>query len=354
MVLWSKFKRKVLIRTDSNEVVSSGHVMRCLSIADALRSFDIVSVFAVSSTDMNEVIRARGYDCVNLGSDWSNLACDFPLIERLLESDDYSFVLIDTYSITNEYVSRISAYCPVGYLGSKALISDSLTLIVNYSTAIDQDFYAQYYGNETTSLLGPQYAPLRKQFANVKRSFRENAESVLITSGNTGDGRFLASLFSFIRMCPELSSLHYSVVCGRYFSQEQAECELLSGGELSIDLLSNVSDMADLMLNSDVSISACGTTVYELGACSVPTIGFCLVEEQVPSAKGLRESGSIMYAGESFVDPNACAESAVLALRQLAKSLDMRRCYGEKLHRISDGKGALRIAEAVSGLIVVG
>ena len=114
MVLCSKFKRKVLIRTDSNEVVSSGHVMRCLSIADALRNFDIVSVFAVSSTDMNEVIRARGYDCVNLGSNWSNLACDFPLIERLLESDDYSFVLIDTYSITNEYVSRISAYCPVG------------------------------------------------------------------------------------------------------------------------------------------------------------------------------------------------------------------------------------------------
>ena len=68
----------------------------------------------------------------------------------------------------------------------------------------------------------------------------------------------------------------------------------------------------------------------------------------------LRESGSIIYAGESFVDPNACAESAVLALRQLVKSSDMRRCYGEKLHRISDGKGALRIAEAVSGLIVVG
>ena len=84
MVLCSKFKRKVLIRTDSNEVVSSGHVMRCLSIADALRGFDIVSVFAVSSTDMNEVIRARGYDCVNLGSDWSNLACDFPLIERYI------------------------------------------------------------------------------------------------------------------------------------------------------------------------------------------------------------------------------------------------------------------------------
>ena len=53
---------KVLIRADANKTVSMGHVMRCLSIADALKSMGASVLFVCAGSDAKELINKRGFE----------------------------------------------------------------------------------------------------------------------------------------------------------------------------------------------------------------------------------------------------------------------------------------------------
>lgn len=349
----SSINKKIIFRVDSNKTIASGHVMRCLSLADALCLKGAQCVFVSSDGDMASVIMDRGHGYVNLHSQWDDLGADFPAIYDLLNEVQPHFIIVDTYSATEKYISDLSRYCPVGYLGSKHLASSDLSLLVNYSTDIDHSFYEQAYDSRRTRLLlGPQYAPLRSQFWDVPPKMVDDASSVLITLGNSENRVFLETLLREIESRSQLDSLDVTLLAGRYFSQSNwIEAFAESRGKMRV--LSGVSDMAELMQEVDIAISACGTTVYELGACSVPTVGFALVGEQVPSAESLAKLGAISYAGTAFDMPLQCAQSTIDALCSVVVDSGLRASLSSKIHGISDGRGALRIANAIFELLGV-
>lgn len=342
----------VAFRVDSNKIISSGHVMRCLSLADALVPEGVQCVFITADGDMASVIESRGHICVNLRSRWDNLDMDFPIIWKYLDEFRPSFIMVDTYSATDRYIAALSTRSAVGYLGSKSLTASGLSLLVNYSTEIDRDFYTRNYDpKKTRLLLGPQFAPLRNQFWDLPPRVANRANSVLISLGNSENELFLKAFLEKMELQNQLNSLDVYLLVGRYF--ELSDWITVAESRGNVKVFSGVSEMAKLMLESDFAVSACGTTVYELGACSVPTIGFALVDEQVSSAESLARMGAIAYAGKAFDDPVKCAHRAVDILRCVKADGELRKSLSEKIHAVSDGKGARRIAAAICELMGV-
>ena len=43
--------KKIFIRVDANGIIATGHVMRCLSIADALRTLSVEAVFITADEE---------------------------------------------------------------------------------------------------------------------------------------------------------------------------------------------------------------------------------------------------------------------------------------------------------------
>lgn len=340
----------IYFRVDSNSDISAGHVMRCLAIAEVMRSRDVPCMFLCADKESIGLIERKGFKTVVLDGDWHNLDVEVPRLLDLLGKDDNPVLFIDTYSVNSDYVARLHKAAKVCYLGSKPLIAPELSLIINYSTSIDFSFYNQAYIASSAKLcLGPSYAPLRREFACQNPSASEEVGSILITTGNTDNNGFVNSLVASALSSKPLSNVRFKVVVGPLF-QKATELEASFGSHSMVDLLFEVADMPSVMRSSDVAVSACGTTLYELAACGVPTVGFSLVSEQEESGLSLSELGVIEYAGTAFGDMEKCVMRIVSSLEQLVANTEGRCAMAERFHQLNDGQGCDRICDELMRL----
>ena len=192
----------VFFRADSNNIIASGHIMRCLAIAKAIINAGEKVCFLIADENPVPVLTEAGLDYYILHSDWQDLMDDIEQVKTLLRKENNPILLIDTYSITKEYVDTLKPFARVVYLGSKPEFLGNLDLLINYSTDIDFDFYNKEYSEKTILLLGPTYAPLREEFQNTTKGYSNKIKRILLTTGNTDRNHFvsavLASLLEFI------------------------------------------------------------------------------------------------------------------------------------------------------------
>lgn len=345
-------RRKVLIRTDANPVIAGGHVMRCLSVADALVGLGADVSFVLSDSNSVQLIESRGFATSVLGSDWRDIGDGADELCRLCDDAELPIVLVDTYSVSREFVDCLAQHAKVCYLGSKDGDLGKLSLIINYSTCIDEAFYEETYGDRGTKLLfGPKYAPLRPCFASAYRECSAEIERVLVTTGNTDPQGFLPTFLGVALSDKRLSNITFTAVVGRMVSDDvAAKVELIESRSSRVKILRAVTDMAGLMGQCDAAVSANGTTVYELFAAGLPSVTFAMVEEQVQSAESLAKLGAVEYCGLMGNEPHATAVESVNRLEDLVASHDRAVALATRAHALVDGYGANKIAKEILSL----
>ena len=109
-------------------------------------------------------------------------------------------------------------------------------------------------------------------------------------------------------------------------------------------------DMAGLMADCDAAVSAAGTMLFELSAMQVPTVFFQSADNQRYDREFFEDGERMLFAGDITQDREACIEAVCEGLKRLAADDALRERMREKLGRVTDGKGAERIAEAMMRL----
>lgn len=341
----------LVFRVDANDSISAGHVRRCLAIANTWRSKGGECFFVSADDGASPFIESEGFPLEVLESDWTDLESELPAVRRLLRPYSGSVFLVDSYQITSRYVRELANMASVGYLGTKRLVSPELRLLANYSLNIDDDFYCRSYGKKCRLLLGPAYAPLRQGFFRVPRGVRRHVRSILPTTGNadaegvTGviiDSLLPTLLQERIRLRVVIGPLNASK---RQLHKRYSNCE-------QVELLENVTNMAVLMRECDIAVSACGTTLYELAACGVPTVGFSMVPEQDANGETdkLKELGVIEYAARAYDGIATCAAAVRNKVESLVHDAVRREALSKSFHELIDGLGCERICDEISRL----
>lgn len=326
--------------------------MRCLSVADALAGLGADVSFVLSDGNSVQLIESRGFATSVLGSDWRDIRDGADELCRLCNDAELPIVLVDTYSVSRAFVDCLAQHAKVCYLGSKDGDLGKLSLIINYSTCIDEAFYEDTYGDRGTKLLfGPKYAPLRPCFASAYRECSAEIEHVLVTTGNTDPQGFLPTFLDVALSDKRLSNITFTVVVGRMVSDDvAAKVELIESRSSRVKMLRAVTDMAGLMGQCDAAVSANGTTVYELFAAGLPSVTFAMVEEQVQSAESLAKLGAVEYCGLMGNEPHATAVESVNRLEDLVASHDRAVALATRAHALVDGYGANKIAKEILSL----
>ena len=115
------------IRTDMNVQIATGHVMRCLSIADATRELGEKVIFLLADNHAVEYITERGYETIVLGTKWDDMASELPILLDIIKEKKIQSVLIDSYQVTETYLKSLSEHIKIAYLDDlNAIVSDKI------------------------------------------------------------------------------------------------------------------------------------------------------------------------------------------------------------------------------------
>lgn len=340
---------KIGIRADGNSKIGTGHMMRCLTLADEWRRWGYEPVFYTAEQVSAPMPQERNYSCRVLGTDPKNMEGELPGLLELLRADEVDLLLVDSYQVTAQYFRKLSAQIKTVYIDDFGTEVYPVAGILNYNLYAPNLGYARRYSPETTILCGSKYALVRPEFQKEKYLIKEKAERILVTAGGSDRFNIAGAVAKALREAAELRNVYVDVVCGRYNTSYQ-ELKGMEKDDSKIRIHSNVSDMAGLMETVDVAISAAGTTMYELAAVGVPTVTFSYVDNQVVPAQAFAEKLGLVNAGDYLKEAVEVLTRIRNAAVELSGSKKSRELLSTRLRSCVDGQGARRVVEALMRL----
>ena len=341
---------RIDIRCDGNREIASGHVRRCLALADAFDRQGAAVRLIVADSESAALAEGCGWPIVVLQTDYRRPDGEIALLIGELKQNRTDFLLIDSYFVSQSYLERLRGIVRTGYIDDLHAFSYPVDLLLQYACL--GPLAEGVRGHAGKCLAGTMFAPLRNAFGseNVRMPCRETVQRILVTTGGA-DARHMALRIAR-EFCdsqePVFEDVTLSLVVGSLSDDYQA-LETLAGKDQRIEVLQNVEDMAALMKSSDLAITAAGTTLFELCAVGVPAAAFVFGPDQ----EGVMETlqGVVFDAG-SARDAAGAESSAHAALQWAAltgrpENAEKRRMLSERMRNVTDGKGAMRVTVAM-------
>jgi len=332
----------LFIRADADSQMGTGHVMRCLAIAQAWLDQGGSTVFLMRQPGQG--IRARveleHARILEISADVGS-ADDAEETSRLVRENHGDWLVVDGYQFGAEYQDRLNAS------GLKLLFLDDCGHANRYSAdlVLNQNLHANesLYRNrtpETELLLGARYALLRREFLswrNWKREIPSRASKVLVTLGGSDPDNATERVIEGVKLARQ--DMEVTILVG-VSNPHHAHLKKATAGLAGISLVENARNMAELMAASDIAIAGAGSTCWELCFLGLPSLLIDLAENQRPVSQELDRLGVAVDLGNSAdVSPRKIADELV----SLIGSPERRATMCERGRALIDGNGAARV-----------
>lgn len=333
------------IRADANEIIGTGHIMRCLSVAEEMKSRGIEVIFITADHFPDEIIFSRKFKSICLNSRWDNLDSEINKMYGLICNNKIQGILIDSYFVTYRYLQEICKHAKVIYMDDTGVINYPVDMLVNYNIyAKDIDYQKLTDDGNTKLLLGVKYVPLRSEFQNIKTSFRERVQSVLISTGGADSYNITGKILMGIINVPDFSSIQFYVISGKLNSSVNKLLDI-EKKYTNIHICQDVVCMSEIMCKCDVAISACGSTMYELCACGVPAVTFSFADNQIHGLDGFQKRELAINCGDCRTDMEKVINNICIKLKEFIFNTPLRKKIYTNLINLIDGNGTKRIVD---------
>lgn len=316
--------------------------MRCLSIARAFSEQGDDVLFVTADHRGDELIRSANFKSTCLDGEWTLMESEIPRIEALIDEYEPYLVLVDSYFVTEKYLHNINKMVPVAYIDDINESCWDVKYLINYNIFGKTIGYSRYDDCDTELILGPKYAPLRDEFVNMPHHIvRQCVSDILVSAGGADPERITERVIHDV--CPKFPDSRFHFTVGVLNPRIEAIKRLERG---NVILHINEQHMARLMRSCDISISAAGSTLYELCAAGVPTITYILADNQRMAAEQFEVQGIMLNAGDCRNDVHFLSRLNVM-LARLINDIELRMLQTKRMQSLVDGFGARRIVEAM-------
>lgn len=307
-----------LIRADASMDIGSGHIMRCLTLADQLREKGSEVMFVCRDLPGNlcDFIGNKGYVLLKLPQT-SSVSCQVDVNETraLLERVNYQpdWLIVDHYALDESWEKQLRPY-----VSQIMVIDDLANRHHDCDVILDQNYYHNLEGRydqlvpkDCRKLLGPKYALLRKEFYNARKKMRKRdgrVKRVLVFFGGSDATNETIKTLRAIKQL-KTNDLEVDVVIGAINSNRK-QIEEIFASMPNVRLHFNVSNISELMILADLAIGAGGTTTWERCFLGLPTIVIVVAKNQLAITRALADNGVVQYLGfSSEVNSNDIAEA---------------------------------------------
>ena len=336
------------IRADGNTKIGAGHIMRCVSIAQALKNRGKVTIFITADEESAKLISSQGFGTLNLETKYDDMDSELEKLLPILRENEIESLLIDSYSVTENYMRKVGEKVKTIYMDDLGENIYPVNMLINYNIYAPEIPYEELYQQKVLKtpklLVGCAYTPLRGEFQCVDSKVRRVVRDVLITTGGSDPLNVAGELLErFVQEGMKYRSIQFHIVSGAFNKNIEKLWEL-EHANTNFHVYQNVRHMAELMKRCDVAIAACGSTMYELSAMGIPTVCYFFADNQ----KKVAEAFGNLYArnaGDISKDKEKVMANILHGLDAYIESYDMRNHAGETMMKMLDGDGAHRIAQ---------
>jgi len=333
---------KAVIRADASTRIGTGHVMRCLALAQQWQQKNgaVLFVSAEITPTLGERLKAESVDTAVITAAPGSIedaeqtlahasACEAPWIvadgyvfgamwQKRIKESGIRLLLIDDYGHAEHYHADI---------------------VLNQNASADAQLYA-HRDASTRLLLGTRYTLLRKEFTqwrDWKREIPERATKVLVSLGGSDPDNITGTVIDALATIAGIEAV--IVVGGSNLQFESIRAAVGTHGG-AMRMVVNAPNMAELMAWADVAVSAAGSTSWELACVGLPAALIVVAENQARIAAALaREGVSLNLGPHTGLDTNRIAT----ALRHWLPDQDRRKAMSVGGRRLVDGQGAMRV-----------
>lgn len=361
----------IAFRTDANAQIGTGHLMRCLALADALAARGAKCLFLSRGTGLGvlaALITKSGHSLMMMpdafvsaqaGNDnhvpelvhahWLPDGYQADASASLAALADHSrpeWIVIDHYALDARWHRELRS------VAHKIMVIDDLAdrdhdcdLLLDQNLYLDMDTrYLRKVPSQCWLLLGPQYALLREEFRRARMSVRTRigpVRRILVAMGGVDASNITCYAIKALEEL-DLQGVNVDVVIGRqhpYREEIQTTCK-----RLGFSCYIQTYRMADLMTTADLAVGAGGSMIWERCCLGLPAIVVPAAINQWQSTRNLDHLGII-----EMVDvPREHLREAI------ATAVDQLCAAPARLHEMSaaallqvDGQGTLRVADTM-------
>jgi UDP-2,4-diacetamido-2,4,6-trideoxy-beta-L-altropyranose hydrolase len=335
------------MRADAGIAMGTGHAMRCFALAQAWQDAGGRAVFAMAEATpaIEDRLQRESIEVARLKAEPGS-ADDPQETIALARRKRARWVVVDGYCFGVGYQAALKR------AGLKVLFIDdnghaghySADLVLNQNAHANEAFYPSRDAS-TRLLLGPRFAMLRREFTEWRgwnRDIPAVARRVLVTMGGSDPDNVTERVVRAILAEPGVNA---TVVVGGSNPRLPKLRALVVGAQKDVQLVENVTNMPELMANSDVAISGAGTTGLEMCFLGLPALLIVLADNQRSAAEELSRRGAAINLGEMNLGEGVETSPRVLAeqLAGLLASPARRKTMSETGRNLVDGLGVERV-----------
>jgi len=325
----------ILFRTNGGKETGLGHVMRCLSLAKALSvKCSEEAVIFRTNEEIRTLITENGFDFQPSEKYTQQEA-------EVIRAQNPKMILFDSYLADTDYLRTIKQNVLLVQFDDN---NDIYTPVVA-DVVINGNIHAQNleYESETKKaklLLGPEYLIMREEY---QKSIKEKkGNGIMIT---TGGSDFLNLMPKFIKALKD-TEFQKRIIIGPAYTEEQIErIKRLTDRDQLVELVYKPKSLKKHIMDSEIVITAAGSTVYEVLRLKRIPIIFTLADNQKKIATALVKEKVV-----SLGDYKEIEFEKEFIIKRIESAKKSENNYSD-LYELFDGKGVFRVVEEINNLV---
>ena len=353
---------RFLFRVDASIAMGSGHVMRCLTLARALRERGHQCLFVSREHPghLNAYVQDQGFELYRLPMGQSqdhdlSHACwlgasqeeDAEACIPAVQTFRPDGLIVDHYALDSRWEKALRPFCRnvmvIDDLADRSHFSDFL---LDQNLGREPGDYDDLIPKDCVRMLGTPYALLRPEFIeyreySLRRRRNVSIEKILITMGGADKLNVTCRVLAALKDYQLLPEAQVVVVVGAQSRCLEAVKSFASEMKHDVEVLVNVSNMSKLMADCDLAIGAAGSTSWERCCLGVPSILVELAANQRDALSKLTEIGAAAQVSLDDIE-NDLAD--ILLCSDLKKKFDAMSATASK---VVDGLGAHRVCSVL-------
>lgn len=310
---------KAIIRVDASLNIGTGHVMRCLTLSNALKNKGVLVEFICRAHKGNliEFLRQNGFKVHVLGLNTSkDVAIDYEYSQShkewlgvpsrqdaldcigILDGIRPDWLIVDHYAIGKNWQEELKGTY------NKLMVIDDLAdryhecdILLDQTLGRRREDYKELVPDSCHILVGPQYAVLRPEFTkwrdfSLARKAKLETRKLLITLGGVDKDNVTGQVLKELMYCELLSYMDVTVVMGGNAPHIDKIKQQIDCLPYKVQLKVDVNNMAEIMANSDLAIGAAGATTWERCCLGLPSIQITIAQNQELIAEQVELAGA--------------------------------------------------------------